>query len=117
MLSLHSPNYYYFASAAVAVDSSHMTKSSSASRNRFSPPSNFVNQVNARNDCELCDSTTNVVLVIIFIIISHHYGLGLVPNLVEYFVFGLLLHMLGINFLATQEDLKVSLITHTHTPV
>ena len=49
-----------------------MTKSSSASRNRFSPPSNFVNQVNARNDCELCDSTTNVVLVIIFIIISHH---------------------------------------------
>jgi len=94
-----------------------MTKSSSASRNRFSPPSNFVNQVNARNDCELCDSTTNVVLVIIFIIISHHYGLGLVPNLVEYFVLGLLLHMLDINFLATQEDLKVSLITHTHTPV
>jgi len=33
----------YFASAAVAVDSSHMTASSSASWNRFSPPSNFVN--------------------------------------------------------------------------
>jgi len=33
----------YFASAAVAVDSSHMTASSSASWSRFSPPSNFVN--------------------------------------------------------------------------
>jgi len=35
--------FYYFASAAVAVDSSHMTVSSSASWSRFSPPSNFVN--------------------------------------------------------------------------
>ena len=35
--------YYYFASAAVAVDSSHMTASSSTSWSRFSPPSNFVN--------------------------------------------------------------------------
>ena len=34
---------YYFASAAVAVDSSHMTVSSSASWSRFSPPSNVVN--------------------------------------------------------------------------
>ena len=33
----------YFASAAIAVDSSHMTVSSSASWSRFSPPSNFVN--------------------------------------------------------------------------
>jgi len=33
----------YFASAAVAVDSSHMTASSSTSWSRFSPPSNFVN--------------------------------------------------------------------------
>ena len=33
----------YFASAAVAVDSSSMTASSSASWSRFSPPSNFVN--------------------------------------------------------------------------
>jgi len=33
----------YFATAAVAVDSSHMTASSSASWSRFSPPSNFVN--------------------------------------------------------------------------
>ena len=32
----------YFASAAVAVDSSRMTASSSASWSRFSPPSNFV---------------------------------------------------------------------------
>ena len=31
----------YFASAAVAVDSSHMTASSSASWSRFSPLSNF----------------------------------------------------------------------------
>jgi len=35
--------YYYFASAAVAVDSCHMTASSSASWNVFSPPLNFVN--------------------------------------------------------------------------
>ena len=35
-------DYYYFASAAVSVDSSHMTASSSASWSRFSPPSNFV---------------------------------------------------------------------------
>jgi len=34
---------YYFASAAVAADSSHMTASLSASWNRFSLPSNFVN--------------------------------------------------------------------------
>ena len=34
---------YYFASAAVAVDFSHMTASSSASWSRFSPPWNFVN--------------------------------------------------------------------------
>ena len=34
---------YYFTSAAVAVDSSHMTASSSTSWSRFSPPSNFVN--------------------------------------------------------------------------
>ena len=34
---------YYFPSAAVGVDSSHMTASSSASWSRFSPPSNFVN--------------------------------------------------------------------------
>jgi len=34
---------YYFASAAVAVDSSHMTASSSSSWSRFSLPSNFVN--------------------------------------------------------------------------
>jgi len=36
--------HYYFASAAVAVDSSHMTASSSASWSRFSPPSNLVNR-------------------------------------------------------------------------
>ena len=35
--------YYYFASAAVAVDSSHMTASSSASWSRFRLPSNVVN--------------------------------------------------------------------------
>jgi len=35
--------HIYFASAAVAVDSSHMTASSSISWSRFSPPSNFVN--------------------------------------------------------------------------
>ena len=33
----------YFASAAVAVDSSHMTASSSASWSRFSPSSNVIN--------------------------------------------------------------------------
>jgi len=37
------PLFIYFASAAVAVDSSHMTVSSSAWWSRFSPPSNFVN--------------------------------------------------------------------------
>ena len=35
--------FIYFASAAVAVDSSHMTLSSSTLWSRFSPPSNFVN--------------------------------------------------------------------------
>jgi len=35
--------YYYFTSAAVAVDSSHMTASLSTSWSRFSPPSSFVN--------------------------------------------------------------------------
>ena len=35
--------FIYFASSAVAVDSSHMTALSSASWSRFSPPSNFVN--------------------------------------------------------------------------
>ena len=35
--------YYYFASAAVTVNSSHMTVSSFASWSRFSPTSNFVN--------------------------------------------------------------------------
>ena len=39
----HSVLFIYFASAAVVVDSSHMTASSSASWSRFSPPSNFVN--------------------------------------------------------------------------
>ena len=34
---------YYFMSAAVTVDSSHTTASSSASWHRFSPPSNLVN--------------------------------------------------------------------------
>jgi len=34
---------YHFASAAVAVDSSHMTAASSASWSRLSPPSNCVN--------------------------------------------------------------------------
>ena len=34
---------FHFASAAVAVDSSHMSASSSTSWSRFSPPSNFVN--------------------------------------------------------------------------
>ena len=47
-LSLNSrfPGYYlliHFAIAAVAVDSSHMAASSSASWCSFSPPSNFVN--------------------------------------------------------------------------
>jgi len=40
--------YYYFASAAVAVDSSHMTASSSASWSRFSPLSKFVNGYTCR---------------------------------------------------------------------
>ena len=35
--------YYYFTSTAVAVDSSHVTASSSASWSGFSTPSNFVN--------------------------------------------------------------------------
>ena len=35
--------YYFSASTAVALDSSHMTASSSASWSRFSPPSNLVN--------------------------------------------------------------------------
>ena len=34
---------YYFATAAVTVDSSHMTASPSTSWSRFSPPSNSVN--------------------------------------------------------------------------
>jgi len=38
-----SARYYYFASATVAVGSSHMNASPSASWNRFSPPSYFVN--------------------------------------------------------------------------
>ena len=38
-----SSQFSYFASAAVEVDSSHMTVSSSASWSRFSPPSNFGN--------------------------------------------------------------------------
>jgi len=37
------PAYYYLPSAAVAVDSIHITVSSSASWSRFSPPSHFVN--------------------------------------------------------------------------
>jgi len=37
-------SYYYFASAAVAIDSSHMTASSSAYWSRFSLLSNFVNR-------------------------------------------------------------------------
>ena len=40
---LYGWKFIYFASAAVAVDSSGMTASSSASWSRFSPPSNFVN--------------------------------------------------------------------------
>jgi len=40
---LTSAEILHFASAAVAVDSSHMTVSSSASWSRFNPPSNFVN--------------------------------------------------------------------------
>jgi len=35
--------FYYFASAAVGIDSSHMTASLSASCSRFSPSSNVVN--------------------------------------------------------------------------
>ena len=41
----------YFASAAVAVDSSHMTASSSASCSRFSPPSYFI-----MGTCRQCGS-------------------------------------------------------------
>ena len=37
------PSYYYFASATVAVDSSHMPASLSASLSRISPRSDFVN--------------------------------------------------------------------------
>ena len=40
---IHRNSYYYFASVAVAVDSSHVTASSSASWSWFSPPSNAVN--------------------------------------------------------------------------
>jgi len=40
---LNSYDFFYFVSAAVAVESSHMTAPSSASWSRFSPPSNFVN--------------------------------------------------------------------------
>ena len=40
---LYGWKFIYFASAAVAVDSSRMTASSSASWSRFSPPSNFIN--------------------------------------------------------------------------
>ena len=45
-LSSRVNNYYYycFASAAVDVDSSHVTASSSALWSRFSPPSNLVNR-------------------------------------------------------------------------
>jgi len=44
LASTHQRNgFIYFENAAVAVDSSHMTASSSASWSRFSPPSNFVN--------------------------------------------------------------------------
>jgi len=39
---IYKTRNYYFTSTAVAVDSSHMTASSSALRSRFSPPSNFV---------------------------------------------------------------------------
>jgi len=46
-LALVPPNYLpkvlFIVSAVVTVDSSHMTASSSALWNRFSPPSNFVN--------------------------------------------------------------------------
>jgi len=42
--ALYQPVIIIFASAAVAVDSSYMTASSSASWSRFSPPSNFVNE-------------------------------------------------------------------------
>ena len=43
VLGISAGYIYYFASAAVAVDYSRMTASSSASWSRFSPPSNFVN--------------------------------------------------------------------------
>ena len=36
--------HFGFASAAVAVDSCHMTASSPASWSRFSPPADFVNE-------------------------------------------------------------------------
>ena len=42
-LELAADISYYFASAAVAADSSHTTASTSASWSRSSPPSNFVN--------------------------------------------------------------------------
>jgi len=42
MLAVCCVEYYCFASAAVAVDSSHMTASSSALWSRFCPPSYFV---------------------------------------------------------------------------
>ena len=41
--AFNATDNYYFASAAVAVDSSHMTASSYTLWRRFSPPSNFVN--------------------------------------------------------------------------
>jgi len=43
LLSAVWADYNYFTSATVAVDSSHMTASSSALWSRFSPPSNFAN--------------------------------------------------------------------------
>ena len=45
---------YYFASAAVAVDSSHMTVSSSTLWSRFSPPSDFVNGHVSTMWCMVC---------------------------------------------------------------
>ena len=43
-ITLTHTQFIYFARAAVAVDSSHMTASSSASWSRFGPHSNFVNR-------------------------------------------------------------------------
>jgi len=43
MLDINMSPTSYFASAAVAVDCSHTTVSSSAPWSRFSPPSYFVN--------------------------------------------------------------------------